>query len=174
MDCSRPGSSVHGISQARKLEWVTTSSSRRPSHPRDRTHTSCLVDRFLTTEPLGKQPHKSYSAIKGTIYCYTQQPGWSSSKVYKLCDFICITFLKWQDDQNGKQTNNWEELRKDQSRRAGGMAMKRAIRVTPVVMKGPVLIVSVSVSWLWYCTIVLRDGVFGGKFSTETCPLLLI
>ena len=28
MDCSLPGSSVHGISQARKLEWVAISSSR--------------------------------------------------------------------------------------------------------------------------------------------------
>ena len=31
MDCSLPGSSVHGISQARILEWVAISSSRRPS-----------------------------------------------------------------------------------------------------------------------------------------------
>jgi len=33
MDCSPPGSPVHGISQARILEWVTISSSRRSSHP---------------------------------------------------------------------------------------------------------------------------------------------
>ena len=35
MDCSPPGSSVHGILQARKLEWVTTSCSRGFSWPRD-------------------------------------------------------------------------------------------------------------------------------------------
>ena len=35
MDCSPPGSSVHGMSQARILEWVTISSSRGSSHPRD-------------------------------------------------------------------------------------------------------------------------------------------
>ena len=35
MDSSLPGSSVHGILQARFLEWVVTSSSRGPSQPRD-------------------------------------------------------------------------------------------------------------------------------------------
>ena len=40
MDCSPPGSSVHGILQARTLEWVTMPSSRGSSHPRDRTRIS--------------------------------------------------------------------------------------------------------------------------------------
>ena len=35
MDCSLPGSSVHGISQARVLEWVAVSFSRGSSQPRD-------------------------------------------------------------------------------------------------------------------------------------------
>ena len=42
MDCSPPGSSVHGILQARILERVATSYSRRPSRPRDRTQVSCI------------------------------------------------------------------------------------------------------------------------------------
>ena len=37
MDCSPPGSSVHGILQARKLEWVAMPSSRESSWPKDRT-----------------------------------------------------------------------------------------------------------------------------------------
>ena len=37
MDCSPPGSSVHGILQARVLEWVATSSSRGSSPPRDQS-----------------------------------------------------------------------------------------------------------------------------------------
>ena len=37
MDCSPPDSSVHGISQARILEWVAISSFRRSSWPRDQT-----------------------------------------------------------------------------------------------------------------------------------------
>ena len=41
MDCSLPGSSVHGILQARILEWVTISSSRGSSQPRDQTLVTC-------------------------------------------------------------------------------------------------------------------------------------
>ena len=48
MDCSRPGSSFHGILQARILEWVAVTSSRGPSQPRDRTHVSCTGGRFFT------------------------------------------------------------------------------------------------------------------------------
>ena len=42
MDCSLPGSSVHGIFQARILEWVAVSYSRGSSRPRDRTCVSCI------------------------------------------------------------------------------------------------------------------------------------
>ena len=42
MDCSLPGSSVHGISQARILEWVAISFSRGSSRPRDQTSISCI------------------------------------------------------------------------------------------------------------------------------------
>ena len=48
MDCSLPGSSVHGIFQARILEWVATSFSRRSSQPRDRTQVSHVVGRCFT------------------------------------------------------------------------------------------------------------------------------
>ena len=40
MDCSLPGSSVHGISQIRILEWVAISTSRGSSQPRDWTQVS--------------------------------------------------------------------------------------------------------------------------------------
>ena len=47
-DCSLPGSSVHGIFQARVLEWVAISFSRGSSWPRDRTWVSCIVGRCFT------------------------------------------------------------------------------------------------------------------------------
>ena len=40
MDCSPPGSSVHRILQARILEWVAISYSRRSSHPKEQTRVS--------------------------------------------------------------------------------------------------------------------------------------
>ena len=45
MDCSLPGFSVHGIFQARVLEWAAISFSKGSSQSRDRTWVSCIVDR---------------------------------------------------------------------------------------------------------------------------------
>ena len=67
-DCSPPGSSVHGISQAGILEWVAISSSRGSFQPRDRTHVSSLVTPalaggFFTHETPGK-PQSYYTPVK--------------------------------------------------------------------------------------------------------------
>ena len=48
MDCSSPGSSVHGIFQARVLEWVAFSFSRGSSQLRDQTLVSCIICRCFT------------------------------------------------------------------------------------------------------------------------------
>ena len=48
MDYSPPGSSVHGILQARTLEWVAIPSSRGSSWPRDQTQVSLTAGRFFT------------------------------------------------------------------------------------------------------------------------------
>ena len=45
VDCSPPGSSIHGILQARILEWVAISFSRGSSQPRDWTRVSRIADR---------------------------------------------------------------------------------------------------------------------------------
>ena len=54
MDCTPPGSSVHGLSQVRILEWVAISFFRLSSWPKDWTCVSFLAGRFFTTEPSGK------------------------------------------------------------------------------------------------------------------------
>ena len=48
IDCGLPVSSVHGISQARILEWAAIPFSRGSSQPRDRTQFSCTASRFFT------------------------------------------------------------------------------------------------------------------------------
>ena len=48
MDSSPPGSSVHGILQARILEWVAMPSSRGSSQPRDWTQVSHIAGGFFT------------------------------------------------------------------------------------------------------------------------------
>ena len=47
-DCSPPGSSVHGILQARILEWLAMPSFRGSSGPRDPTRISCIAGGFFT------------------------------------------------------------------------------------------------------------------------------
>jgi len=54
MDCSSPGSSVHGILQTRILEWVVISSSRGSSDLGMEPVSLTLAGEVLTTEPLGK------------------------------------------------------------------------------------------------------------------------
>ena len=61
-DCSPPGSSVHGILQARVLEWVAMPSSGQSSQLRDWTCDSCIASRFFTTKPLGK-PHLTHQIL---------------------------------------------------------------------------------------------------------------
>ena len=48
MDCSPPGSSFHGILQARIVEWITMLSSKGSSWPREWTQVSCIWGRFFT------------------------------------------------------------------------------------------------------------------------------
>ena len=72
MDCSLPGSSVHGIFQARVLEWVAISFSRGPSQPKDRTWISCIADRCFTI-------WSPYIYIHSHIYTHTY-----------VCMYVCI------------------------------------------------------------------------------------
>ena len=48
MDCNLPCSSIHGIFQARVLEWVAISFSRGSFRPRDRAQVSCIAGRHFT------------------------------------------------------------------------------------------------------------------------------
>ena len=66
MDCSSPGSSVHGILQERILEWVAISFSRGSSQPRSQTGISYIAGEFFTAEPPGKSPSSPYQLSVAT------------------------------------------------------------------------------------------------------------
>ena len=60
MDCNPLGSSVHGIPQARTMEWVAVPFSRGSSRPRDQAGVSCIGRRILylyPTERFWREPH---------------------------------------------------------------------------------------------------------------------
>ena len=99
MDCSPPGSSVHGIFQARVPEWVAISFSRGSSQPRDRTQVSRAAGRRFTlwaireaqlgSSPPGKSSYRedpeqwkrkkeNYFSKKGTP-SFSTSLGWTSS-----------------------------------------------------------------------------------------------
>ena len=88
MDCGPPGFSVHGILQARILEWVAISSFKGSFQPRDQIHVSCLG--FFNTEPLGKPLRNSL------INCKNRQ-------VYILLTLEAFT---WYLESNGVSNNN--------------------------------------------------------------------
>ena len=72
MDCSPPGSSVHGILQERIQKWVVMPSSEGSFRHRDWTGVSwgsCTSDRLFTTEPPGKPP-RFYTGLS------LQRPPW--------------------------------------------------------------------------------------------------
>ena len=69
MDCSPPGSSVHGILQARVLEWVAIPFSKGSSQPSNQTQVSCIAGGFFTfcsREALGGVPLFPYLAVINT------------------------------------------------------------------------------------------------------------
>ena len=101
MNCSPPGFFVHGILQARILEWVVMPSSRRSSQPRDRSSVSsflswqegslpltlpgktkvnrCLVLKHSRILPHNFQFHLAYFFYFELLYCY--------------CYFQCCIFI---------------------------------------------------------------------------------
>ena len=58
---------VHGILQARILEWIAVPFSREPSQPRDWTQVSCIAGRFLTCWANGEALKPFMVSIKYTF-----------------------------------------------------------------------------------------------------------
>ena len=79
MDSSLPGSSIHGIFQARVLEWTAISFSRGSSQPRDQTCVSCIADRCFTiwaTRLLTSCQHMTTHAV--LVHCCQHSGHWWS------------------------------------------------------------------------------------------------
>ena len=97
MDGSPPGSFVHDISQARILQWVAISFSRRFSWPRDKTHISCLAGGFFTTEPPGKPQFNvsSTNLLIVHLWAVLQHAPFPSSHLQLRAPPFCPHLLLW-------------------------------------------------------------------------------
>ena len=113
MDCSLPGSSLHGILQARVLEWVAIFFSRGSSRPRDRTWVSHIAGRhfnlWATREALRNHltaPYnfKSYHSSSYLILSYLGRQLEFDKRLKKLkyskLTFICVPWRYQSAESN--------------------------------------------------------------------------
>ena len=106
LDCSPPGSSVHGILQSRILEWVAMTSFRGSSQAEDETCVSwgsCIAGGFFTAEPLGKAENKrvlsKLSGNRWVVLCIF--PLWFHFSVFWLMFLLFLSQAsscsQWED-----------------------------------------------------------------------------
>jgi len=86
MDCNQSGSSVHGIFQARILEWGAISSSSGSSWPRDQTHVSFVssIGRLILYQLNNR-------GILYTMYYILYSPYIHTNVVYYM--YVCILYV---------------------------------------------------------------------------------
>ena len=92
MECSPPGSSVHKIFQARKLEWVAILPSRRSSQPRDQTRVSCVDRCFFPLSP-GNPCISFCCKTKWISYMYTYIHSFFNSLFISVTTEKSVEFL---------------------------------------------------------------------------------
>ena len=97
MDSSLPHSLVHGILQARTVEWVAMPSSRGSSRPRDRTQVSCITGGCYTAEPLGTSVARvsRYIFLRGHINSYSVKHARSTTCYSLWCPMkaLCVGII---------------------------------------------------------------------------------
>ena len=108
MDCSLPRSSVHGIFQARVLEWVAISFSRGSSRPMDRIQVSHIVGRRFISQSLRKCTVKpQWSITSGLMW----EHACMHAKLLQSCLTLCSTRLLCSWNSPGKDTGvGWHAL----------------------------------------------------------------
>ena len=102
IDCSPPGSSVHGITPARLLEWVAISFSRGSSRPRGGTCVSCI----------GKQILYDWTTREALSYG-GERHQWTNQKVLEV---ISQWKLIWGIGESQVGRCHWRRLRKSATR----------------------------------------------------------
>ena len=108
-DCSPPGFSVHGIPQARTLEWVVMISSRGSFWPRDWTQVSCIAGSFFTIWTTGKSFRRVWHELKqllgiqelskingrGCSVCVISKK--QNKKQFRYCGIVLVAWPELED-----------------------------------------------------------------------------
>ena len=93
---SLPGSAVHGIFQARILEWAVISFSSGPSQPRDRTWVSCIADRCFTVWATREAPSETEVDPFLDFLCFTYDPTDIGNLISGSCAFSKSSLYIWK------------------------------------------------------------------------------
>ena len=119
MDCSPSGSSVHGILQARILEWIAIPFSRRSSRLRDRTWVSCIAGRFFTLWAIRKPMicelylNKTFSKGKYICsfvrYCQISLPECANLHSHAFTVYSTVLPTDYRYTLNFCQSDRWEK-----------------------------------------------------------------
>ena len=129
-DCSLPDFSVHGISQARMLEWIAIFFAVGSSPPRNWIYISWMVDGFLTSEPPGKPCTRWEESVKkgpsmSQLVLYTWWSPWLDHEIavnvlkfFYIWDRFCrretllllTLLLNWKTivHRRSKATEGWQ------------------------------------------------------------------
>ena len=143
MDCSLPGSSVHGILQARILEWVAIPFPRWSSWPRDQIWVSCIAGRFFTVWTTKKIIKLSINTISHIIISIELASWWLVGPLI-LKNNICIFLANLRGFPSG-----W--VGKESACNAGDMGSIPGLGWSP--------------GWEWQPTPVFLPGKFHGQRS---------
>ena len=112
MDCSLPGSSVHGISQARILEGIATPFSKGSSWPKDQTWGSRTGTQILyhLTHQVPGEAFNSSSILPGSHYLDSCSPAGHVGNTVMWADILrvlfgsggrCLGFCLWLKNEKG-------------------------------------------------------------------------
>ena len=94
MDRNPPGSSVHGILQARILKWVAISFSRGSSRPRIDSGSLALQVDSLPSEPPGKKKYYILSLVYLFCICYSAPlRDWQPAPDCVILSLFCLFLL---------------------------------------------------------------------------------
>ena len=112
MDSNLPGSSVHGISQVRILEWVAISFSMGSSWPMDQTRVFCIAGRFFTAWATREVLYINSSLKK--IFFLNCWPTWKKIHSNNFNGWLCVEKHRQERSNQlipGHPDNPWAHLR---------------------------------------------------------------
>ena len=104
MDCTTPGSSVHGILQARILEWLTIPFSRGSSQPRGWIHGSCIAGGFFIIWATREVPEGISSSSNSYAFFLHRGPEASRNHVgllWSSVQWVTTIHSPWETLQEG-------------------------------------------------------------------------